>query len=106
MTKLFIDTSNRELIKVSLNINDKIFKKEKSSTTHTSQLLLPLIVELINENNLKLDEINEIEVIEGPGSFTGLRVGVAIANALSFTLGIPVNGKLFKNGPLVTPVYT
>jgi len=34
-----------------------------------------------------------IEVETGPGSFTGLRVGVSVANALGFSLGISVNGK-------------
>ncbi|MFH1536127.1 MAG: hypothetical protein ABIC96_03620 [Patescibacteria group bacterium] len=34
-----------------------------------------------------------IEVETGPGSFTGLRVGVSVANALGFALNIPVNGK-------------
>ena len=47
--------------------------------------------------------IDAIEVNAGPGSFTGLRVGASIANALSFALGIPVNGKPL--GEIVEPRY-
>ena len=39
------------------------------------------------------DVLEGIEVETGPGSFTGLRVGVSVANALGYSLGIPVNGK-------------
>jgi len=45
-------------------------------------------------------EIKEIKVNVGPGSFTGTRVGVAVANALGFALSIKVNGK-----KMVKPVY-
>jgi tRNA threonylcarbamoyladenosine biosynthesis protein TsaB len=50
-----------------------------------------------------MDQIKEIEVNLGPGSFTGLRVGVSVANALAWTLKVPVNGK--KIGELVKPKY-
>jgi tRNA threonylcarbamoyladenosine biosynthesis protein TsaB len=43
--------------------------------------------------NLKFKDLAKIQVKTGPGSFTGLRVGVSTANALGFSLGIPVNGK-------------
>ena len=69
-----------------------------------SQALLPLILKLFRTYNPGLssqiqsgigswDELEGIEVETGPGSFTGLRVGVSVANALGFALGIPVNGK-------------
>ena len=46
-------------------------------------------------------KLTGIEVFKGPGSFTGLRVGVAIANALGAAMDIPVNGKK----QLVEPTY-
>lgn len=45
-------------------------------------------------------DIKEIKVNIGPGSFTGIRVGVSVANALAWSLGIKVNGK-----KQVIPVY-
>jgi len=48
-----------------------------------------------------MSDVTEIEVNLGPGSFTGLKIGVAIANTLSFALDIPVNGQR----KLVLPKY-
>lgn len=56
-----------------------------------AQHLLPSINNLVQTNNLTLTDISAITVNPGPGSFTGTRVGVAVANALSFALNIPVN---------------
>ena len=40
-----------------------------------------------------METFDGIEVETGPGSFTGIRIGVAVANALAYSLGIPVNGR-------------
>lgn len=87
--KLYIDTSDRE--KIIIGINEKRFETE--SKERSSQKLLPFIDETIKKNNFETKDIEEIEVVTGPGSFTGLRVGVAVANALGFALSVPVNGK-------------
>ena len=42
---------------------------------------------------MEFKDLKEVEVEIGPGSFTGLRVGVSVANALGYSLNIPVNGK-------------
>ena len=57
---------------------------------------------LLENKNISLDDLSEIEVNHGPGSFTGSRVGVAIANALAFALKIKVNGQ----EPPILPVYS
>ena len=99
--KLYIDTSNSENIVVGLG--DEIFrinaKKDKS------QRLLPFIAELLEKKNMKPQDLTEIEVETGPGSFTGLRVGVSVVNALGWTLGIPVNGKDIRKGKMVKIKY-
>lgn len=64
-------------------------------------MLLPVIELMLREHSLTLGDITDIEVATGPGSFTGLRVGTAIANALGYLLDIPVNGKK----ALVNPIY-
>ena len=53
-----------------------------------------------------IKDITEIEVNLGPGSFTGLRVGGSVANALGWLLGIPVNGKDLCKGEFVDILYT
>lgn len=100
---LKIDSTNIEKIIVSLSSPDgKQIIKKTSSQKPGSQVLLPLIDELLKEKKIKLNKLTSIEVNQGPGSFTGTRVGVAIANALALALDIPVNG---KKGKIVEPVY-
>lgn len=107
MNILTIDSSRNEKIVIGLRINDKLDIIEKKLTNHRDQIILPLILEILKKNNLTIADLTEIEVATGPGSYTGLRVGVAIANALSYGLQIPVNGKEFKeNSPLIVPIYS
>ena len=51
---------------------------------------MPLLVELLTESKLDIKDINDIVVVNGPGSFTGVRIGVTIAKTLAFTLNIPI----------------
>lgn len=88
---LKIDSTNREKIIVTLG-NEKIIEEQKLG----SQILLPLIVKILKKQKAAFADISEIKVNTGPGSFTGTRVGVTIANALGFALGIPVNGEKGK----------
>lgn len=100
---LTLDTVEREKVKVTLvnNISGKISKLTTSQQTG-SQALIPSIVAILKKDKADLSEVDAIEVNPGPGSFTGTRVGVAVANALGFALGIPVNGKI---GKIAMPVY-
>jgi tRNA threonylcarbamoyladenosine biosynthesis protein TsaB len=100
---LKIDTSSNKQISVELNIDDKKERIVQDSTFLKSEAGLPAIEKLLNQNKLDIEGIERVDVVRGPGSFTGLRVGVAIANALSFLLKIPVNDK--KVGELEEPVY-
>lgn len=100
---LYIDTSDNQKTKVFLEIAGKKIKKEES-LSHASQNLLPLISQILKENNLTPFDLSEIRVKTGPGSFTGLRVGLSIANVLGVTLQIPINDH--KVGEIVEPVYT
>lgn len=98
-----IDTSSNQEIRVALKIDGKEFEKKEKIGREKAQVVLPMIDQLLKEHKLKLSDINSIEVNTGPGSFTGLRVGASIANALAFSLKIPVNNK--KIGEFVTPTY-
>jgi tRNA threonylcarbamoyladenosine biosynthesis protein TsaB len=89
---LHIDTSRANIVSVLLTTSERELKKE-SEQKFGSQVLLHLIQELLSEADMELKDLTEITVATGPGSYTGLRVGVAVANALGYSLGIPVNGK-------------
>jgi len=99
--KLFIDTSNRE--KIILGVNGK--RLETDAKKEKSQRLLPFIIEVLGKEGMCMENIKEIEVNTGPGSFTGLRVGVAVAQALGYVLGVSVNGRDIRKGEYVDIVY-
>ncbi len=99
---LSIDTSVMETASVAVVIGDDRFEKTSQSRIMKSQMVLPLIEDILFEHDLKFTDITKIQVAIGPGSFTGLRVGCAVANALGFLLHVPVNGKR----TLATPVYS
>lgn len=45
---------------------------------------------LLNEANLELKDLQAVAAYKGPGSFTGLRIGLSVANALAYSLEIPI----------------
>jgi tRNA threonylcarbamoyladenosine biosynthesis protein TsaB len=100
---LTIDTSNNKKISVGLEVDGKKSEITEDSTVLRSEAALPVVERLLKKNNLEVNQIDGIKVNKGPGSFTGLRVGTAIVNALAFLLKISVNGK--KVGELEEPVY-
>ena len=99
--KLTIDTSKQEETTVDLIKDDKQVATLMEKKVNT-QLVLPLIEKMLAEQHMKLLDITEIEVHTGPGSFTGLRVGIAVATTLGKLLNIPVNGQIDPN---ITPKY-
>ena len=58
-----------------------------------STTLFAKIDELLNTNNLKLHDIEGIIGFEGPGSFTGLRIGLTAANTFAYVLDVPIIAK-------------
>jgi tRNA threonylcarbamoyladenosine biosynthesis protein TsaB len=100
--KLYIDTTNSEMISISLD-GEKFTAESKNKK---AQMLLPFILEILQIKKRSLKDINRIELNTGPGSFTGLRVGVSVANALGWSLGIPVNGKRVRKSEFVQINYS
>ena len=101
---LIIDTTSNEVIKVGVNIDGESHFVEQKLDKQKAQVVLPLIDKILKEKNIKLKDISEIQINPGPGSFTGIRVGLAVANTLAFLLKIPINGKPI--GIQAEPKYT
>lgn len=90
MYKLFISTYS-ELITIGLfKDNTLIMQKEKESEKSHSIYLVPMIDEILKGNNIECQDLSEILVVNGPGSFTGIRLGVTVAKTLAYTLNIPI----------------
>lgn len=94
---LHIDTKNQKTVTVSLKKEGKVVKSLSEENKYGSQVLLPLIMKLLRTTNSELQTLQAVEVETGPGSFTGIRIGVAVANVLGFALSIPVNGKKMES---------
>ena len=103
MVKLFIDTSSNQQIKVGLFKDENKDLLVEPVTHKKAQVVLPMIEQLLQKHNLTFQDLTNIQVHQGPGSFTGLRVGVAIANTLGLILKIPINEK--PVGEIIEPIY-
>ena len=106
---LHIDTSVSQEARIEVSMDGHVFSKKAPDDGSRSQALLRLIESLLTQHNVPLSAITEITVVTGPGSFTGIRVGLAVANTLATLLGIPVNGlPAGKAGKkvLATPTYS
>lgn len=92
---LIIDTSKLRYAKIELKSgNQSLILEDKSSETK-AQKVLPLLEKIITKHQISFDDIGNIQVMTGPGSFTGLRVGVSIARVIGFLLDLPVNQKKY-----------
>jgi tRNA threonylcarbamoyladenosine biosynthesis protein TsaB len=65
-------------------------KKESVEGLNHSRVLTVFIEELFAENNIPINSIDAVAVSKGPGSYTGLRIGVSVAKGLCFGLNIPL----------------
>ncbi len=103
MNIIKIDTSNNLETRVDLKTPKGVFTLTEKRSKPGDQNVLELIEKLLYHHKLAMKKIEKIEVFSESGSYTGLRVGAAIANAIAFGLHISVNGKPI--GEIVTPSY-
>lgn len=103
MNKLLIDTSDNKNVfaKIVTDENEYISTTVKGNRNPDS--IVNLIEDVLKKSGLNLHDINGIDINEGPGSFTGLKVGASVANALSFALAKKINNKPI--GEIVEPTY-
>lgn len=73
------------------NEGETLVLKEDYNTNYShAESLHVFIEEVIKKANLQLSELNAIAVSKGPGSYTGLRIGVSAAKGLCFSLDVPL----------------
>lgn len=92
MKTLLIDTSTTFLF-VSFYDEEKkerLFYKQMISHSKHSENIISVIEEGLKETNLKLKDFNKVVVGYGPGSYTGLRVGMVVAKMTAYSLNIPL----------------
>lgn len=92
MKILSIDTSS-SICSIAVLEDNKILKEmHNNNQKEHSETLMPMINELLKSLNITLDDINLIACAKGPGSFTGIRIGIATAKAFADAKNIPVIG--------------
>lgn len=96
--KVYIDSTDNT--KTIIRINDREYTRNVS--TPREQDVFGFLLQCLEKENIRQEDIDELEVNPGPGSFTGTRVGVSIGNALAFGLDIKINGSFTP----VEPIYS
>ena len=86
MISLLIDTSTSNLTVSIINKQEVIYKYQETILSDMSSKLLPIIDNGLKGLDLKLENIDKIFVVNGPGSFTGIRVGVTVAKTIAWAL--------------------
>lgn len=86
---LTIDTSSSRC-SVALQFGDSCIEHVSDAERQSAQRVLPMVSELLSESGVNLAELDVIAVVAGPGSFTGVRIGVAVAQGLGMSHNIPV----------------
>jgi len=112
MIILGIDTATDRL-SAALITDDNVYARHKDSRTSHCELLTGFIGELATDAGIKISDIEGVGISTGPGSFTGLRIGIATAMGFTYGLGIEAVGintimgmawNVPDNGQLLCPV--
>jgi tRNA threonylcarbamoyladenosine biosynthesis protein TsaB len=86
---LALDTST-EFCSVALLLDDDLTFRETHAIQRHSELILPMIEDLLTASDFELAQLDGIAFGAGPGSFTGLRIACGVAQGLAFGAGLPV----------------
>lgn len=98
--KLYLNTSDKTTI---LELDNNHYEWE--SGHDLARDLLKFIHEKLTENKADWKDLTELHYFTGPGSFTGLRIGACVINALADQLNIPIYDQNGKKHEIVMPEY-
>lgn len=92
MNILAIDTSN-QMLGVAIIKNDIVVCEQMTNVAKNHSVrLMPAIEQLMAEVSLLPEQLDQIVVAKGPGSYTGVRIGLTVAKTMAWALNIPVIG--------------
>jgi len=90
MYSLLLDTHGQNVIIVLYKDGKVIDTIDMISNNKHSVVLWPKIDEIFGNNNITVNDIKEVIVVNGPGSFTGVRIAVTVAKTMAYSLDIPI----------------
>ncbi|NVD07048.1 tRNA (adenosine(37)-N6)-threonylcarbamoyltransferase complex dimerization subunit type 1 TsaB [Vibrio sp. JPW-9-11-11] len=88
---LALDTAT-ENCSVALLVDDKVYVRSEVAPRDHTKKVLPMVDEVLKEAGLTLAELDALAFGRGPGSFTGVRIGIGIAQGLAFGADLPMIG--------------
>ncbi len=89
MKILAIETAT-EACSAALDIDDKCIQRYEVAPRRHTQLILPMVDELLQEANIKVSQLDAIAFGQGPGAFTGIRIAIGVVQGLAFAHDLPV----------------
>lgn len=95
--KLGIKTSDERTVVCLMDSQGQLTERAWEAGRELSQQLLPTIETLLHDRQLSLGDVSGVVVYSGPGSYTGLRIGISVANALAYAYRLPIVGTTGEN---------
>lgn len=89
MKYLLINSATTNLVVAIINSGKIVYIYDKNDGNDTSSKIMPIIKEAFDVSKIKPKDIDKIFVCNGPGSFTGIRVGLTVAKTMAWSLNIP-----------------
>ena len=90
MTKILAIDASSEACSAALLIDNEIYERSEVVPRKHTELILPMVDEVLSEGGLTLNQVDAIAFNRGPGSFTGVRVSTSVTQGLAFALDLPV----------------
>ncbi|WP_421301062.1 tRNA (adenosine(37)-N6)-threonylcarbamoyltransferase complex dimerization subunit type 1 TsaB [Aeromonas veronii] len=88
---LAVDTAT-EACSAALLVGDKLFSRWEESPRDHTRKILPMVQAVLEDAGISLSDLDAIAFGRGPGSFTGVRIGISVAQGLAFGAGVPLIG--------------
>lgn len=112
MTIFYIDTTSSYLYTGIVKDNILLASRKDNLGKELSVYAVSIVNDMFNEVNIKPSDIDKIMVVNGPGSFTGIRIGVTLAKIFAWAKKVPITtitsleamSKSIKTDKLIVPI--